>query len=186
MVGVTPSPTALPPGPPAFADSALFRDAFRSHPSGVAIVTAASPDGPVGLTASSVASVAADPPTLAFSVSGGRSAVHLAEALTVVVHLVDADQIDLVRSFATPGAPRFTEAMDWETLPTAEPWLHAAPWALRCSIEHRVPVGPSVLLAGTVLEILTHDGAGAPPAHGAPLVYHDRAFHALGAHSRLP
>jgi flavin reductase (DIM6/NTAB) family NADH-FMN oxidoreductase RutF len=127
-----------------------------------------------------VSSVAADPPTLAFSVSGGRSAVHLAEALTVLVHLVDADQIGLVRTFAAPGSERFTSAMDWTTLPTGEPWLRAAPWALRCSIEHRVPVGPSVLLAGTVLEIRTHDGAG------APLVYHDRAFHALGAHSRLP
>lgn len=175
----------IPTPPSLTADSAHFREAFRSHPSGVAIVTAASPDGPVGLTASSVASVAADPPTLAFSVSGGRSAVHLAEALTVVVHLVDAGQIGLVRTFAVPGSERFTDAMDWETLPTGEPWLRAAPWALRCSIEHRVPVGPSVLLAGTVLEIFTHDGAGAPPAHGAPLVYHDRAFHALGEHSKL-
>ncbi|GHG54259.1 flavin reductase [Sinomonas cellulolyticus] len=182
---MTSSPAGPPRTPTALAESALFRAAFRDHPSGVSIVTAASPEGPVGLTASSVASVAADPPTLAFSVSGGRSAVHIAEALTVVVHLVDADQIGLVRMFATPGSERFTSAMDWETLLTGEPWLRAAPWALRCSIDHRMPVGPSVMLAGTVLEILTPDAAQSPRAPGAPLVYHDRAFHALGEHSRI-
>lgn len=171
MTSPAPSPTA--------AGIALFRDAFRSHPAGVAVVTAAGPDGPVGLTASSVASVAVDPPSLAFSVSGGRSAVHLAEAATVVVHLMDAARLDTVRAFATPGAPRFTDEMDWEYLPTGEPWLRSAPWALRCAIEHRVPVGGSVLLAATVLDLRTHDGGG------EPLVYHDRAFHALGEHSRL-
>lgn len=174
--GMTVTPTFLSV---SGADSALFRDAFRSHPGGVAVVTAASPEGPVGLTASSVASVAVDPPSLAFSVSGGRSAVHIAEAETVVVHLMDAAQVDLVRVFATPGSARFTQAMDWETLPTGEPWLRAAPWALRCAITHRVPVGRSVLLAATVLEVLAQDG------HGTPLVYHDRAFHALGEHSRI-
>ncbi|AMM30837.1 flavin reductase [Sinomonas atrocyanea] len=174
--GMTVTPTFLSV---SGADSALFRDAFRSHPAGVAVVTAASPEGPVGLTASSVASVAVDPPSLAFSVSGGRSAVHIAEAETVLVHLVDAEQVGLVRTFATPGSPRFTEAMDWEALPTGEPWLRAAPWALRCAITHRVPVGGSVLLAATVLEVLAQE------RHGAPLVYHDRAFHALGAHSQL-
>ncbi|MDQ4491258.1 flavin reductase family protein [Sinomonas sp. ASV486] len=162
------------------SESAVFREAFRSHPAGVAVVTAAGPEGPVGLTASSVASVSVDPPALAFSVSGGRSAAQLVEAETVVVHLMDADRLDLVRTFATPGTPRFTADMDWETLPTGEPWLRQAPWALRCRIEHRVPVGSSVLLTAIVLDIRMHDDVG------EPLVYHDRAFHSLGGHSLLP
>lgn len=151
----------------------LFRAAFRAHPAGVAIVTASGPEGAVGLTASSVASVAVDPATLAFSVTGGRSASFIAAAQTIVVHLVGADQLDLVRTFADPAAPRFTDRMDWELLPTGEPLLREAQWALRCEIVHRAPLGGSVLLAAEVLEIRSN------PSSSAPLVYHDREFHTL-------
>ena len=151
----------------------LFRAAFRAHPAGVSIVTATGPDGAVGLTASSVASVAVDPPTLAFSVTGGRSASHIAAAQTVVVHLIGADQLELARSFADPSAPRFTDSMDWEVLPTGEPLLKEAVWALRCEIIHRAPLGGSVLLAARVLDIRSN------PSDSAPLVYHNREFHTL-------
>ncbi|MFK0042069.1 flavin reductase family protein [Paenarthrobacter sp. NPDC090517] len=151
----------------------LFRSAFRAHPAGVSIVTATGPEGAVGLTASSVASVAVDPPTLAFSVTGGRSASHIAAAQTIVVHLVGADQMELVRTFADPAAPRFTDAMDWEVLPTGEPLLREAVWALRCEIIHRAPMGGSVLLAARVLDIRSN------PSDSAPLVYHNREFHTL-------
>ncbi len=127
----------------------------------------------MGLTASSVASVAVDPPTLAFSVTGGRSASHIAAAQTIVVHLVGVDQVELVRTFADPSAPRFTDSMDWEVLPTGEPLLREADWALRCEIIHRAPLGGSVLLAARVLEIRSN------PSGSAPLVYHNREFHTL-------
>ncbi|MBT2585274.1 flavin reductase family protein [Arthrobacter sp. ISL-95] len=151
----------------------LFRAAFRAHPAGVSIITAVGPDGAVGLTASSVASVAVDPPTLAFSVTSGRSASHIAAAQTIVVHLVGADQLDLARTFADPSAPRFTDSMEWEVLPTGEPLLRDAVWALRCEVVHRAPLGGSVLLAARVLEVRSN------PAGSAPLVYHDREFHTL-------
>ncbi|MDI2036039.1 flavin reductase family protein [Paenarthrobacter nitroguajacolicus] len=158
---------------PSPAVGELFRAAFRAHPAGVAIVTAAGPDGPVGLTASSVASVAVDPPTLAFSVTGGRSASVIAAAQSIVVHLVGADQLELARAFANPAAPRFTEDMDWEVLPTGEPLLREAQWALRCDIIHRAPLGSSVLLAAAVQDIRANSDAS------APLVYHNREFHTL-------
>ncbi|GAA3271791.1 flavin reductase family protein [Paenarthrobacter aurescens] len=151
----------------------LFKAAFRAHPAGVSIVTAMGPEGAVGLTASSVASVAVDPPTLAFSVTGGRSASHIAAAQTIVVHLIGADHLDLARTFADPGAPRFTDGMEWELLPTGEPLLTEAAWALRCEIIHRAPLGGSVLLAARVLEIR------ATPSGSAPLIYHNREFHTL-------
>lgn len=157
----------------------LFRDAFRSHPAGVAVVTAGGPAGPVGLTASSVASVSADPDVLAFSVSGSRSANVLAAARTVLVHLMGSAQLDVVRAFATPGAERFGTAMDWEVLPTGEPLLRGAPWVLRCEVLHRMPAGESTLLAAAVLDVRQQGPAG------DPLVYHDRAFHRLGGHSLL-
>lgn len=151
----------------------LFRAAFRAHPAGVSIVTATGTEGAVGLTASSVASVAVDPAILAFSVTGGRSASVIAAAQTIVVHLVGADQLELVRAFADPSAPRFTDTMEWEVLPTGEPLLKEAVWALRCEIIHRAPLGGSVLLAAKVVDIRAN------PSGSAPLVYHNREFHTL-------
>lgn len=164
-----PHPQTLPSAPVG----ELFRSAFRAHPAGVAIVTASGAEGAVGLTASSVASVAVDPPILAFSVTGGRSASHITAAQTVVVHLMGAGQLDLVRTFSDPTAPRFTDSMDWELLPTGEPLLREAQWALRCEIVHRAALGGSVLLAAKVLDIRAN------PSGSEALVYHNRAFHTL-------
>lgn len=162
-------PASLSPVPV----SEHFKSAFRAHPAGVAVVTAMGTEGAVGLTASSVASVSADPPVLSFSVSGGRSASRIAAAQTVVVHLLGTDQLELARIFSIPGTPRFTGQMDWELLPTGEPLLRGVPWALRCEIVHRAALGGSVLLAATVLEVR------ADPSDSDPLVYQDRAFHRL-------
>ncbi|MFC4905543.1 flavin reductase family protein [Kocuria oceani] len=167
-------PTATTP------DTTLFREAFRDHPAGLAVITATGADGPVGLTASSVSSVSADPPALMFSLSGATTAPVLAAADTVVVHLMDSEQIDVVHAFATPGADRFTEETDWVILPTGEPLLLNTVWALRCAVTDRVAVGASQVLIATVLDIRSAASAG------DPLVYHDRTFHRLGQHSRIP
>lgn len=167
-------PTATTP------DTTLFREAFRNHPAGLAVITAAGPSGPVGLTASSVSSVSADPPALMFSLSGTSTAPVLAAAETVLVHLMDSAQIEMVRAFATPGTTRFTEEEDWEFLASGEPLLRAAPWALRCVVTDRVAVGASQVLIATVLDVRSQARVG------DPLVYHHRAFHRLGRHSRIP
>ena len=68
-----------------------FKAAFREHPAGIALITATTPEGPVGLTASSVASVGLDPVALTFSVTratGSAGALLLAD--TFLVHLLDA------------------------------------------------------------------------------------------------
>ncbi|WP_417220908.1 flavin reductase family protein [Arthrobacter sp.] len=161
------------------SDAALFRDAFRGHPAGLAVITAAGPDGPIGLTASSVSSVSVDPPSLVFSLSGRTTAPLLAAADTVVVHLMDSAHQGLVHTFATPGTARFTADMDWETLPTGEPLLHGGTWALRCAVAQRIDVGSSRVVIATVLQVRRQsDGT-------EPLVYHDRTYHRLGSGSTL-
>ena len=71
-----------------------FKAAFREHPAGVALITANTAEGPVGLTASSVASVALDPVALTFSVTRATgSAGGLLSADTFLVHLLDARHV---------------------------------------------------------------------------------------------
>ncbi len=161
--------------------TADFKAAFGGHPAGVAIITADVGTGPVGITASSVASVSAEPPLLAFSLAAqSGSAAVLAVAETVVVHLMSAADLELVKTFADSRSERFTESMSWTRLAGGEPLLAHSGYALHCKILSRTPAGGSLLLAAEVLEII------AAPTPSAPLVYHGRNFHALGENSILP
>jgi flavin reductase (DIM6/NTAB) family NADH-FMN oxidoreductase RutF len=155
---------------PALAEA--FRAAFRGHPAGLAIVTAAGPDGPVGLTASSVASLSADPPALAFSLTrAGTTAAAVLAGGTALVHLLDAADIALADRFAGPG-DRFAAPTRWAALPTGEPRLLDTGLALRCRVLSATEVGASVLVAARIVEVL---GA----RRGARLVHVDRAHHVL-------
>lgn len=157
-----------------------FKAAFGGHPAGVAVITADSDTGPVGITASSVASVSAEPPLLAFSLAANRgSAAALAAAGSVAVHLLTAADRDLARIFADSQSERFTDSMAWSRMETGEPLLLHAGYTLRCTVLSRTPAGGSLLLAAEVLEIIS------PETVGAPMVYHSRAFHSLGEHSLL-
>ena len=143
-----------------------FKAAFRRYPTGVAIITA---PGPVGLTASSVASVSADPPALSFSVMGSPSARALVEAPSFAVNLLGPESIALARAFAVPGGPRFTADQGWVILPTGEPVLTGALASLRGTPLQLVPVGTSTVVIAEI-----HDVLLGPP--GGRLVYHDRDF----------
>ena len=155
------------------AGDALKR-AFREHPAGVGLITAQTPEGPVGLTVSSVASVSVDPPALSFSVTRATgSAGGVLHADSFVVHLLDARHADIAQTFAVSGTERFTEAQGWETLPTGEPQLAGVRVALRCRSLHQLEVGSSVIVVAGVLD--AHFGEGA-----APMSYIDRTFRELG------
>jgi flavin reductase (DIM6/NTAB) family NADH-FMN oxidoreductase RutF len=173
--------TAQPETTPATSMTDDFKAAFGNHPAGVAIITADIGTGPVGITASSVASVSAAPPILAFSLaSQAGSAAAIAVADTFVVHLLTGDDVELAKIFARPGSERFTDAMDWTRLATGEPLLAHGGHALRCSVLSRTPAGSSLLVAAAVVEVC----GGATDS--APMVYHRRTFHTLGDHSKLP
>src|SRR5690606_22421165 len=106
-----------------------------------------SPEGPVGFTATSVISVSADPPLLAFSLaatSSSRPAVEAAESL--VVNFLAADQEEVARQFARRGVDRFA-GVRWCPLPTGEPVLHGTAAWLRAEVDARIPVGGGRLVA---------------------------------------
>lgn len=166
-----------------------FKAIFRQHPAGVAVVTLRHGEALVGFTATSVISVSAEPPLLAFSVAGGSSSwVPLSEADTVVINFLSADQVDLSARFATSGIDRFA-CGGWSLLDTGEPVLDDAPRWLRAKIIQRTPVGSSRLiclhavdssLGAKVSTVPTPSGRDVPP-----LVYHDRVYHRLGTASAL-
>lgn len=158
-----------------------FRNAFRAHPAGVAIVTADDGSGPVGLTATSVSSVSADPPTIALNLSVlSRSADRIRAAEYVVVHLLNREQLDLAQLFATPGADRFGDTSLWDRLPTGEPYLLNSSVWMRGKIVGSIDINGSTLAAIELVE--THVDTSFEPA---PLVYCNRTWHELSEMSSV-
>jgi flavin reductase (DIM6/NTAB) family NADH-FMN oxidoreductase RutF len=159
--------------PSAPVDAALFRQVFRRHAAGVAVVTTDAGRGAAGVTVTSLASLSAEPPLLSFSISVTASAwPHLRDADSAVVHLLGAEHAELAQTFATSGIDRFAEPTRWHRLPTGEPVLDGAAAWLRISIEHRHPAGSSHLVIGLIEEVRL-------AATSAPLLYHDGNYHIL-------
>ncbi len=159
-----------------------FKALFRGHPGGVAVITADAGDGPVALTATSVSSVSAEPPLLIFSVSALSSASDvLLRAETVVVHLLDADDLEVAQLGATSGIDRFAETHRWSRLVTGEPVYRDVRAWVRCAVIGRMDAGGSTVVAAHALQSeLARDADGADA-----LVYHNRTWHRLGDHSRI-
>ncbi|WP_263118226.1 flavin reductase family protein [Cellulomonas sp. RIT-PI-Y] len=151
-----------------------YKSVFRQHAAGVAVVTLLGDDGPVGFTATSVISVSADPPLLAFSIDSGSSSwPALSRARTLVVGFLANDQAELSGRFAARGVDRFA-AGGWSSLDTGEPVLDGVQSWVRGRVVQRTPVGTSYLVS---VRALSH--AARPEAE--PLVYRDRAYYGLTA-----
>lgn len=161
-----------------------FKAVFRGHPGGVAVITAEGPDGPVALTATSVSSVSVDPPLLIFSVSALSSATPaILAAETVVVHLLDAEDLPIAQLASTSGADRFADRTAWSRLVSGEPVYHGVRAWVRCAIVERMNAGGSTVIAAHALQSdIARDVE--PGEHGNALVYHNRTWHRLGDHSR--
>ena len=98
-----------------------FKAIFRGHPGGVSLITADAGDGPVALTATSVASISVDPPLLVFSISALSSAAEvLTRATSLVVHSLDVHYIEVATLGAPIGIDRFVRAQTWTRLASGE------------------------------------------------------------------
>lgn len=163
-----------------------FKAIFRHHAAGVSLITADAGSGPAALTATSVFSVSAEPPIFVFSISSSSSAAPvITTAETLVVHILDADRLDLAKLGATSGIDRFADTSAWSRLATGEPVFAGVSTWIRGRVINRMEAGNSTIIAVHALE--TSQSAPTPDAreHGAPLVYHNRTWHSLGEHSAL-
>lgn len=164
-----------------------FREAFRNYASGVAVITADSKEGPVGLTATSVTSVSVDPPLLVFSVSElASSAPAIRAAETLVVHILSADQIEIAKLCATSGIDRFADTSKWMRLVTGEPIFTAASTWIRGRVVSTMNAGGSTVIAVEALQSGISERADSDsPWAGRPLVYHNRTWHTLDENSKI-
>jgi flavin reductase (DIM6/NTAB) family NADH-FMN oxidoreductase RutF len=158
--------------------SSAFREAFRCHPAGVAVITADPGSGPVAMTVSSLISVSNEPPTVAFSLSshsGATAAVLAAGAM--VIHLLRYSDLELAQLGATPGADRFGPAQAWERLPGGAPRYRSVATWFHARIIGTLPVAGATVVTAELLEGAVSAAAGAPELDS--LIYLDRRWHRL-------
>lgn len=143
---------------PAPATQRALRDAFGRFATGVTVVTAAGPEGPIGITANSFASVSLDPPLLLWAPSrASRRFPALAAAADFAVHVLGADQSDLCRRFAAAGD-------DWAGLDHAfsdrgVPLLAGPLARFECTTEAQHPAGDHMVIIGRILRFNQRPGA---------------------------
>ncbi|WP_370654899.1 flavin reductase family protein [Prescottella sp. R16] len=148
---------------------------MRRHPAGVTIVTLDSPNGPVGFTATSFASLSMNPPLISFNIalsSSSADALHAADS--IVVHLLGEHQQHLAQRFARTAAERFSDESLWARLETGEPVLHGTPIWMRTTVQQLIPAGDHTLVIGLITRLHNDND---DEAASAPLLYHEGCYH---------
>lgn len=107
-------------------DVATYRQVVGHFATGVAVVTAATRQGPAGFTCQSFGSLSLEPVLVTFSAAlGGRSWPRVRDVGVVGVSILAEGQEALARLFATSGADKFSAA-PWAPAPGGSPLLEGA------------------------------------------------------------
>ena len=134
-------------------DGARFRQVLGHFPTGVTVITADSPDGPVGLAIGSFTSVSLDPPLVAFCPDKRSSSwPRIREAGVFCVNVLGEDQELLCRTFASKGADKF-KGIGWEPTSTGSPRLAGVLAWIDCTVEVVHDAGDHEICVGRVSEM---------------------------------
>jgi flavin reductase (DIM6/NTAB) family NADH-FMN oxidoreductase RutF len=134
-----------------------FRSAMRGLASTVCVVTAQTPAGLRGLTATAVMSVSMEPPTLAVAINRrARLNPELTTGAPLSIQLLAEDQADLARAFAggLPPDERFSVGW-WSCDAWGSPLLEDASASISCVVDQRVELATHSLLIARVLAVRT-------------------------------
>lgn len=142
-----------------------FRDVLGRFPTGVVVIAARTPAGPLGMAMNSFASVSLDPPLVV--VCAAYSSVTwpgIRAAGGFAVSVLGAGHEDLCRLFSTRGAERFG-GPHWTDTASGHPVLADALSWLDCRIAAVQPAGDHELVLARAVD-------GAVGTGTEPLVFH--------------
>jgi len=161
-------------GPEALksVEAAAFREGMSRLGAAVHVVTTTGPAGNSGFTATAVASVSDQPPTLLVCLNRRSNSAPLLSANGIFcVNTLAAHEeaiADLFAGRTGNRADRFTNG-EWTTLATGAPVLASAVAAFDCRVSEIKAVGSHNVIFGVVEAVRL-----GPP--GPALVYHERAY----------
>lgn len=150
---------------PAPVDQATFRQVLGHFPTGVTVVTADTPDGPVGLAVGSFCSASLDPPLVAFFPSRASSSwPRIERSGTFCVNVLAEDQEDVSRRFASKDVDKFA-GLGWKPASSGSPILNDVLAWIDCDVDGVTEAGDHYCVIGRVRELDSVDGRG-------PLVFY--------------
>jgi len=149
------SPLEFTPGPDM---RRALRDALGRFATGVTVVTCQGPQGPLGITVNSFASVSLDPALVLWSVDRASSrAAAFAEAATFAIHILGREERDLAARFTRNGAS--FDGLDWSPGSDGLPRLTTTLARFDCSRHAVHEGGDHLILVGAVRHVAYRDGA---------------------------
>ena len=152
-------------------DTLQLRRALGAFPTGVTVVTTMTPQGPLGMTANSFASVSLEPPLVLWSPARKSKRFPAFEAAEFfAVHVLAEDQKHLSEQFATTGLEGF-ETLEFETGLGDAPLLSGCSARFECSQAAGHDGGDHLILVGEIMRFASTDKA--------PLVYHKGSYGSL-------
>jgi flavin reductase (DIM6/NTAB) family NADH-FMN oxidoreductase RutF len=136
---------------------AALRRALGQFATGVTVITAQGPKGPIGFTASSFNSVSLDPPLILWCLSQSSERLGAYRAAKgYAVNVLNADQADLASHFASKLEDRFA-GIGWTEGRNGAPVLDGSLAVFECAHEAIHDAGDHQLFIGRVL---TYFGGG--------------------------
>jgi flavin reductase (DIM6/NTAB) family NADH-FMN oxidoreductase RutF len=156
-------------------DSSRFRHVLGHFATGVAVITAIAPSGPVGMAVSSFTSVSLEPPLVAFLPDkSSTSWPKIRGAGVFCVNILSAGQEELCAQFARKGIDKFA-GVSWRVAPSGAPILEGGMAWIDCELTQTFESGDHFIAIGRVLQLEAAE-------YGVPLVFFQGGY----GHFALP
>jgi flavin reductase (DIM6/NTAB) family NADH-FMN oxidoreductase RutF len=134
-------------------DAASMRDVLGHFCSGVTVITAMSPEGPVGFTCQSFASLSLDPPMVSFAPARTSSSwPRVRAARRFCVNVLADDQEAVSNAFARSGTDKFA-GIDWRPSRLGAPVLAGVVAWIDCELWAEHEAGDHTLVAASVIDL---------------------------------
>ena len=150
---------AAPDSEPPPIDTAELRAAMGRFPTGVAVVSAQTDEGPAGLAVNSVASLSLDPPLMLVCLDRGSRTLRAVESAgRFGINVLGAGAEPVARSFARKvPVPEKWDGVEWAT-EDGVPHLDAAIVFIVCRMRDVVSGGDHVIVTGEIESIRERPG----------------------------
>ena len=155
--------------PREIVDPRVMRDVLGHFASGITVVTAQGPDGPVGFTCQSFTSLSLEPPLVSFAPARTSTTwPRLRDIGRFCVNVLADDQDGLSGQFARSGTDKFA-GVGWTPSAHGSPVLEGVVAWIDCELYAEHDGGDHTIVVGRVLDL----GA---TAERMPLVFHRGAY----------
>jgi 3-hydroxy-9,10-secoandrosta-1,3,5(10)-triene-9,17-dione monooxygenase reductase component len=143
-------------------DAGLFRHVLGHYPTGVAVITAMTDEGPVGLSMNSFTSVSLEPPLVLFCPSLSSGTWPLLRGVgKIAINVLSAGQESVSRLFAARVEDRFTDSA-WSPGGNGAPLLDEALGWLECTVQAEYPAGDHTVVIAQIDKMGVHDAIAEP------------------------